>query len=123
MPRIEIAIQEIPRNGSIDELTFVPADSVNNHQFQNSGNELVIVRNEHPSEVRGYGVQSVTASNLVRSGVTEVDNPGILAGFASVAGTFAPDAWNQPTGKAHLNVIGGDANMDYAVIRFQRVRA
>ncbi len=110
---IDIPIQSIGFLGSIASITFTTGDDVNDHDFFNTGNEILWVQND------GAGNVQVTVSSVVdpygRTGdvvfsVTATTGRGC-------AGPFVPTLFNQSNGKVNV-LLDDDTGVTLAVIRY-----
>ena len=113
MARTAIPIQDVPFQGSIDNLTWTAADAVNNHEFDNNGHVLLLARN---TDAAGKTVTVVSvADEYGRTGDKAITVPA-TTGYAT-AGPFKPSLWNQSgTGKTNVNVSAA-TGLSLAAIR------
>ena len=101
MPRTAIPIQEVPNQGSIDNIVWTAADAANQHEFDNNGHVQLLAKCTDAS-VKTVTVVSI-ADEHGRTGDKAIAVPA-TTGFA-IAGPFKPSIWNQGgTGKTNVNV-------------------
>ncbi len=110
---IDIPVQSIGFLGSIAALSFTAGDDVNEHDFTNTGNEILWVQND------GAGTVLVTV-------VSVADPFGRLGNIVftvaattgrGCAGLFIPTLFNQSNGKVNVT-LDDDTGVTLAVIRF-----
>ncbi len=118
MPRTNIPVQVIPSNGGVDnDITYTAADAANDHEFLNSGNEMLYMKSTTA------GAKSATAVSVSdehgRTGDTTMAPNG--SEIIAVAGPFKPSVWNQraaaDAGKMFVD-IASDAGVVFAVVQF-----
>lgn len=123
MARVDIPIQTIARNKEIDDLVFTAADAANDHSFKNSGNELLLIRNDSsPAGDRTITVVAGVSGGLKRSTDLTIVVTGGSGNNAGLGCSFPPDAWNQSDGTVHID-LADDTGVAFAVVRFRKVRA
>lgn len=116
MARTNIPVQPIPIGTWYDaEVTWTSADDVNDHDFENTGNEILLVKNDSAGAL-DTTVVSVADKNG-RSGDLTISTG---ASKISSAGPFPPGLWNSESGKMYVNLTD-DTSMSYAVIRFFKI--
>lgn len=114
MARTNIPVQEVPLHGAaLDDVSFTAADATNDHEFVNTGREILVMNNGDASQ-RTATVVSVADEN----GRTGDQDLAPAAGEISVAGPFPTSLWNSTLGKVYVNLSPGeDANVTFAVLR------
>lgn len=115
MARTAIPVQEVPINGAaLDDISWTAADATNDHEFENTGREIVLQNNADGSQQIATVVS--VADQYGRTGDQALS---AAAGEISVAGPFKPiSIWNSESGKAYIDVAAGeDANVTFAVLR------
>lgn len=120
MPRTLIATSVIPKNGSLEAVTWTPANATNNHYFVDAGDTVLLARNsdESPKTVTVVSV----ADDLGRTGDKAMTVPALAAGASGVVffGLTTASAWRQPGGnKIHVNVSAA-TNLSLAAIKITR---
>jgi len=116
MARTAIPVQAIPRNGGIlDDISWTAADATNDHEFANTGCEILIAKNTHSGE-QTITVVSV-ADEFGRTGDATLA-PNATTGF-SFWGPGKPGHWNSAAGLVHVDITD-DTALSFAVIRFSR---
>lgn len=114
MARTSIAVQTVPAHGAaLDDITFSAADATNDHDFVNTGRELVLMKNDDSSQHTATIVS--VADEHGRTGDQDMAPD---AGEISIAGPFPPSLWNSEAGKAYINLgAGEDTSVTFAVVR------
>lgn len=111
----DIPVQSIGYLGSIASVSFTAGDDVNDHDFTNTGDEILWVQND------GAGTCEVTVVSVAdpfgRTG-DEVFTVPATTGRA-VAGPFVPTLFNQTGGKTNV-LLDDDTGVTLAVLRFDR---
>ena len=105
MARVTVPINTVPPNGTgLNNLTFVAADATSDHEFDNDGATLLVVKNT------GVGVGTVTVVSVTdpygRTKDTTLTIPALTGsdpGLA-VAGPFLPAIWNQAGAKVFVDL-------------------
>jgi hypothetical protein len=118
MPRTVIPIQTLPVHGGVDNLiTWTAASAANDHYFENTGKELLLMRST------AVGAKSATVISVAdpynRTGDTAMAPDGDT--IVAIAGPFNPVIWNQigaDAGHVHVDLTV-DANIEFAVVRWQ----
>ena len=114
MARTAIPIQEIPRNGGVlDDIAWTAGDATNDHEFANTGNELLLMKNTHSSEQTATVVS--VADEYGRTGDGTLA-PDATTGI-SIAGPFKPPLWNSAAGLMYVDLTD-DTGVTFAVVRF-----
>jgi len=117
MARTAIAVQVVPKNTELDDITFSAGDSVNNHYWENSGKEFLLMKSTNGSLP---AVVDSVADEQGRTGDVTL-TPG--AGEMSMAGPFDPAAWNQrgasDLGHVHMDIADA-TNVTFAVVQWSR---
>ena len=110
---IDIPVQTIGFLGDIDVLTFTTGDQANNHDFANTGNEILWVQND------GANACVVTVSSVACSHTRTGDIVFTVAANTGrgCAGPFPPSLFSQSTGRVNV-LIDDDTGVTLAVIRF-----
>ena len=108
---VDIPVQKIPGQGSIDDITLTAADAGLAHEFVNSGNELLYIVNADASSKTTTIVSVPDSLGRIQDDVITT-----LAGGFSIAGPFVKSAWNQSTGVVNVN-ISDDTSLSFALIR------
>ncbi len=115
MARTAIAVQVIPKNTELDDITFSAGDAANNHYWLNSGKEILLMKSTNGSLA---AVVDSVADEHGRTGDVTL-TPG--AGEISAAGPFNPAVWNQrgasDLGRVHMDIADA-TNVTFAVVRF-----
>lgn len=91
MARTAIALQDVPFQSGIANITYTAADNANGMKFDNNGNTLLIVKNT------GAGACTVTVRAVADEAGRTVDLVlvcPITTGFL-IAGPFRTQWWNQ----------------------------
>jgi len=116
MARTAIAVQTIPKNSVLDDITFSAADAVNNHSWINSGKEILLMKSTNGALTAV--ISSVTDEHGRTGDITLT--PG--AGDTSAAGPLEPAIWNQRAaadlGKVFMG-LSDSTNITFAVVKFQ----
>ncbi len=105
MARVAVPMNTIPPNGAgVNNLTFVAADATNDHEVDNDGATLLVVKNT------GVGAGTVTvvsvADQFGRTKDTTLTVPALSGsdpGYA-VAGPFLQANWNQAGAKVFVDL-------------------
>ena len=109
----DIPIQVIGYLGSIAAVSFTAGDSSNDHDFDNSGNDILWVQNE------GGGAVEVTIVSVAdQYGRTGDIVMSISAAGRGVAGPFPQTLFNQSGGRRCNVLLDQDTSVTLAVIRF-----
>jgi hypothetical protein len=104
--RVEIPLQTVPANGGKnDGITWTAADADNDHFFDNtSGNVLLVARND------AVGTKTVTIPSVAdpygRTKDTTLTVPAIASTIPgnSIAGPFPPARFNQTGAQVYVNI-------------------
>jgi 3-oxoacyl-ACP reductase-like protein len=113
MARTAITVQEIgAHGGKVEDITWTSADETNNHEFVNTGRELVLVKNGSEGSL-DVTVDSV-ADEYGREGDVTISTG---ASEESIAGPFPTHLFNQSDGKVHIDLTD-DTSLTLAVVRF-----
>lgn len=117
MPRTELTVQAIPAHGlALEDITWTAASAADDHYFENSGRELLLVQNEDASS-HDITVVSVADS----AGRTGDDTISTGAGDESIGGPYPPELWNQSgsdLGHVHIDIgAGEDTSVVLAVVQ------
>lgn len=119
MSRVQLAVQEIPINGTDSDVVYTSGDASNDHYFENTGREIILFKNAD-SGSHTCTVVSVT-DEAGRSGDLTVS---AAAGKTASAGPFKPAWWNQrgSSDLGHVFIDGTDyTSCSFAVIRYNQV--
>ena len=115
MTRTNIPIQELARNGGNDNaITWTAGDATNDHDFVNTGREIVLMKNDSIGALSADVIS--VADEYGRTGDTTL-TPGASA--IAAAGPFPPTRWNSASGKAYIDLTD-DTSISFAVIKFSR---
>lgn len=114
MARTSIPVQEVPLHGAaLDDISWTAADATNDHDFANTGREILLMKNGDASQ-HTASVISVADQH----GRTGDQDLAPAAGEISAAGPFEPSVWNSELGKAYVDVgVGEDTSVTFAVLR------
>ncbi len=120
MPRTALAVQTIPKNGGIQDVTLTAADAANDHEFVNDGDTFLLALNEDAGtptvvvkSVANEHGRSVDSSSVVPAASGGV--PGLMVG-----GPYKLPHWNQ-AGSALMHVdLTVDTNLHLAAVKFSR---
>jgi hypothetical protein len=111
MARTVIALQDIPSEGHIADITMSAADAANNHELANNGKVLLLVNNADagPHEITIVSVADFAGrfQDIVQS---------VVAGDLAIFGPFKPAWWNQAGGLLHIN-LDTDTAVTLAALR------
>lgn len=117
MARVAIAINTLgPNGGGLNDTTFTAGDATNDHEFDNDGNTLLVVRNTDvaaktvtvKSVADPFGrSQDLTLTVPALSGA----NPGL-----AMAGPFLSAIWNQSGAKVHVDIASA-TNLSFAAVK------
>lgn len=110
---IDIPVQIIGFLGSIAAVTFTTGDDVNDHDFTNTGNEILWVQND------GAGTVLVTVVSVADPFGRTGDVAFTVAATTGrgIAGPFVPTLFNQTNGKVNV-LLDDDTGVTLAVIRY-----
>lgn len=111
MARVDIPVQEAGFISEIDQLTFTSADAANDHSFENSGKEVLLVKNDDASS-KTVTVVSV-ADPYGRTEDLSVVVPANSVGFVNL---LLPSLFNQSDGTVHLDLTA-DTSLSFAAVR------
>ncbi len=111
MARTVIALQDIPSEGHIADITMSAADAANNHELANNGKVLLLVDNADASP---HQVTIVSVPDF--AGRTQDIVQSIVAGDIAIFGPFKPAWWNQPGGILHVD-LDTDTAVTLAALR------
>ena len=116
MARTALTVQELGRNGEASTITWTSADATNDHEFQNTGREILMCRNENAA-TRDVTVVSVS-DRFGRSGDVTKTVPAAAAGAAGFAawGPLLPENFNSSGNLAYVDLTV-DTDLEFAVIR------
>lgn len=114
MARTALTVQELPLHGAaLDDIAFTAADATNDHEFANTGREIVLMKNADASQHT-----ATVVSVADQHGRTGDQDMAPAAGEISVAGPFPPSIWNSALGLAHIDLgAGEDVSVTFAVVR------
>ena len=74
MPRVDIPVQTIgPYGAEIDSITWTTGDAANDHSFQNTGKELLLMRNRAGGAKQATVVSVASGRTLGRTGDRSLD--------------------------------------------------
>jgi hypothetical protein len=121
MARTLIATNVIPRNGSLEAITWTPADATNQHYYVDAGDTVLMARNADAT-TKTVTVVSVADPELGRTGDKAMVVPAAVSGASGVVffGLPTPTAWRQPGGgKINVNV-SASTNLQLAAIQITR---
>ncbi len=116
MPRTAIAVQVAGPNGlALDDITFSAADATNDHEFVNSGREILLMKND------SGGALTADAKSVIDEHARLGDQTlTAAAANISMAGPFSPAVWNQraaaDAGKVFVDLTV-DTSLTFAVIQ------
>lgn len=114
-----LPVQEMPRNGDIDALTFTAADAGLAEEYPNDGRTMLICRNKGAAP-RTITVASTAEPAFGRTGDLPIVVPAAVAGASGIgmAGPLARSGFNAADGNVDITA---DAltDLDYAVVRFK----
>lgn len=112
---IDIPVQSIGFLGSIAAVSFTTGDDVNDHDFENTGDEILWVQND------GAGTVQVTVSSVADPYGRLGDVVFTVAATTGrgCAGPFVPPLFNQSTGRVNV-LLDDDTGVSLAVVRFDR---
>lgn len=114
MARTAIAITEVGNQGSKNPITYTAGDAANDHAFENTGREVLLVKN-------GATDVQVTVHAVPDEAGREVDIVAtVSANTEALFGPFKPAWWNQRSGvdQGKIQVdIDDDTNVELAVFR------
>jgi len=112
-----IAVQTLPANGQgLAGITWTPA-SGGGDDFDNSGNEIVLVRAGATWTTETAQIEGVPAPDSGRDGTATLD-PQAVNGV-DVGGPYPGRNWNA-AGSVLLTYPGGVTGLDVAVVRVPR---
>lgn len=116
MARTAIPVQTIPANGGVlDDISWTAGDDVNDHEFVNTGREILVMKNTHTGEQTATVVS--VADQYGRTGDATLA-PDATTGF-SFWGPGKPAHWNSTSTLVYVNPVD-DTSVSFAVIRFSR---
>lgn len=112
MPRVDIAITELPRSWSTTAkpITWTSANTTENHRFKATGYEILLVRNTNATTARQFTVVS-TPDQAGRTGDLVHSVP---ANGTVVTQVFPLIGWVQSDGYIYVNT---QADLQFAVLR------
>ena len=114
MARTNIAIQNVDANEQLTP-TFSAMDDVNDHDFVNTGRELVIVQNDDGSP---HTVTIVSKGDPVYGRTGDLVK-AVAAGAREIFGFLNPSGWNQAAGSLVHVDIDDDTSMTVAVCQIK----
>lgn len=117
MARTTIPVQETAFQSGSQNVTLTTADATNDHDFENSGNELLHIINGDVA-TKTVLIKSV-ADNFGRVQDLSLVVPAAAGGFPGIgqAGPFIPGIWNQSGGNKVNIDITADTLLKFAVTR------
>lgn len=114
-----LPVQDMPRNGDIDSLTWTAADAGLAEEYPNDGRTMLVCRNAGAAP-RTVTVTSVAEPAFGRTGDLSVVVPAAVSGASGVgmAGPLSRSGFNAADGNVDITA---DALTDlaYAVVRFK----
>lgn len=113
MPRTALAIQTIPRHGKLEDIVLTDADSVNDHEFDNSSGDVFLFIKNTSGGALAITVVSV-ADPFGRIGDLTVTT---AATRESMVGQLLPTLWNQAGALVHIDTAAA-TTLKLAAIRF-----
>ncbi len=112
-----IPLQTVPSyGGEIDSISWTAGDDVEDHEFSNDGNAILLIRNGDASP-RDITIVSV-ADRLNRLGDLTVTVPAGEIGFV---GPLPIEGFNQPGGVVSVT-LDDDTSIEFAAIQLPRSR-
>lgn len=121
MARTPITVNVLPKNGSLEAVTWTPADATNNHSYPDAGDTILLCRNADAA-AKTVTVVSVADPYLGRTGDKAMNVPAAVAGASGVTMFGLPTgvAWRQPGGQT-INVnVSAATNLHLAAIQITR---
>lgn len=109
MPRTSIAVATAVVQDGINPVPFVAADAANDMKFENTGREILIVRNSS-----GVAVQVTINSVADEAGRTGNIVESVAAGNHAVFPFLRPAWWNQRSG-SDQGTVTVDFDVDTAI--------
>jgi len=123
MARTLIPTTVLPKNGSLAAVSWVAADSTNNHYYVDAGDTILLARNATAS-AKTVTVVSVADPDLGRTGDKSIVVPATDAESGNGIGLFGlptGQAWRQAgTPNINVNVSASDPIFQLAAIQVTR---
>lgn len=113
MPRTAIPIQTIPRNSKLEDISFTDADSVNDHEFDNSSGDVILLVDNTSGGALVATVVSI-ADPFGRTGDLTVTT---AATSKSIVGPLQSILFNQSGALVNVDTAAA-ATLKFAAVRF-----
>lgn len=118
MARTEITVQVIPANGSagLEDFTWTAADATNDMMFENTGKELLLIRNDSAGSLDVDVVSETDKFGRVATNTvsTAASNYSAIGPFDRA--TYNQNAGETDAGKVYLDITT-DTSLFVAVLR------
>lgn len=111
MARTAIALQDIPTQGHIGNITMSAADAANDHTIANNGQVLLLCEN---ADAAPHTITIVSVADF--AGRVQDIVQAVAAGDFAIFGPFKPAWWNQAGGLLHVD-IDTDTAVTFAALR------
>jgi len=114
MARTAITVQAMAAHGGgKDDIAWTAADATNDHEFLNTGRELVLMKNDSAGALTATLVSVAdeygrTGDKTITTGASDI----------SIFGPFPPSKFNQAGGLMHIDLTD-DTSLSFAVVQFQ----
>ena len=120
MARTALTVQEIGANGGeLEDIAFTAGDAANDHEFVNTGKELVIV-NLVAGVAGALTVTPIAPADPYGRSVSAGDRDiTTAAGEISIAGPFDPTVFNSSGNLMYLDLTDA-TNLTFAVVRYKK---